>query len=601
MKKRFLLAVIPAIAISLVGALSTAVAYDGATWIPQSEQQNDPNFHSVAFQDALPLKFNFSVLQGSDQAGNMWLCKSTKDSTCANMPLLYNSVLKVCKSQTDTDCISGVNSIDASGQMTPANFSKYTVDGHINGYPADPKMNIPAGDMPSVWNIPSAPHASGSDYVVLAGMSGWVDSNGTPQQRSAGQINTFLEVSLVPVVLKDYGKGPNSQDAGWGNVPTGLFYDTCSEFQQTPTRKNINCGHVNGGTCLFPTKEQGMCYAQEDFSGNQRFNVQLRLAHEPSGWLHGRMVDPNVSISHDQSGQVDLSVTAGTTSVPLVYQGGDWPSLPTSLKKFWVDCMTNGDACGMVLGGAGDKPNYWEVSSTLAGNEFTNLIGQPYSFGPIALEGMAAIAPLVGDKSNVLKSSWSFRTLASNEMNGANDCFTKTSGIKGIVSTNSTTYSAGPPAFKNGSLNYQVSSPHFNPDGTTPFKGTYNLVMRSDVARCIYGFSQAPINASISVISADGANDVATTVATENKGWLYLSANYFEFSAPTIKVKLSQDAAPVTTKPSSGETASNNQSQLAVSQPQAKVMKTTITCVKGKISKKVTAIKPTCPTGYLKK
>ena len=170
-----------------------------------------------------------------------------------------------------------------------------------------------------------------------------------------------------------------------------------------------------------------------------------------------------------------------------------------------------------------------------------------------------------------------------------------TPGLKGIVTTNSVAYSAGPPEYKDGSLNYQVSSPHFNPDGTTPFKGTYNLVMRSDVARCIYGFSKAPIKASISVLSSEGANDVATTVANEKDGWLYLSANNFQFSSPTIKVKLTQDApapvAPATPAPLASPLPS-----------QAKTLtKSTITCIKGKLTKSVTAIKPTCPTGYKKK
>jgi hypothetical protein len=581
MKRRSILAIIPALTLVVVGALSPAVAYQGASWIPISPQQDDPNYHSVTFQDQLPLKFNFSVLQGSDSSGNMWICKSTQDPTCANMPLVYNSVLKVCKNAADTDCIVSVSSVDQAGTPTQAKFSRYTVADHVNSYPADPKMNIPAGDTPSVWNIPGAPHSSGTDYVAFAGLSGWVDSNGKPQQGNPGQFGTYLEVSLVPVVLKDFGKGPNSMDAGWGNIPTGLYYDTCSEFQQTPTRKNINCGHVNGGTCLFPTNDQGMCYVAEDFPPTQRFNVQLRLSKEPTGWLHGRMVDPNVSISSNTTGPVELSVTAGSTSVPMVYQGGDWPTLPMNLKKFWVDCMTNGDICGGALGGAGAKSNYWETASTLAGNEFVNLIGQPYSFGPIALEGMAAIAPLIGDKSNAMKSSWSFRTLAANEMNGANDCFTKSAGLKGIVSTNSITYSAGPPAFKNNSLNYQVASPHFNSDGVTPFKGSYNLVMRSDVARCLYGFSSAPINASISIVSSEGSSDVATTVANEKDGWLYLSANNFQFSSPTIQVKLSQDAPAVVTP--------------------ATPSKSTITCVKGKTTKTVTGVKPTCPAGYKRK
>jgi hypothetical protein len=105
--------------------------------------------------------------------------------------------------------------------------------------------------------------------------------------------------------------------------------------------------------------------------------------------------------------------------------------------------------------------------------------------------------------------------------------------------------------------------------------------MRSDAARCIYGFSKAPISASISIVSADGNNDVATTVAAEKDGWLSLSANNFQFSSPIIQVKFTQEAPVATAKPAAKQT--------------------TITCVKGKTTKKVTAAKPVCPKGYVKK
>jgi len=35
--------------------------------------------------------------------------------------------------------------------------------------------------------------------------------------------------------------------------------------------------------------------------------------------------------------------------------------------------------------------------------------------------------------------------------------------------------------------------------------------------------------------------------------------------------------------------------------PSTQAKKTTITCVKGKLTKKVTAVKPICPSGYKKK
>jgi hypothetical protein len=112
--------------------------------------------------------------------------------------------------------------------------------------------------------------------------------------------------------------------------------------------------------------------------------------------------------------------------------------------------------------------------------------------------------------------------------------------------------------------------------------------MRSDVARCIYGFSNAPIKASISVLSSEGNSDVATNVVAEKDGWIAMSANNFQFSAPIIQVKFTQDA-PVIAKPVPGPTKA----------PVAK--KTTITCVKGKTTRKVTGLKPTCPKGFKQK
>jgi hypothetical protein len=178
-------------------------------------------------------------------------------------------------------------------------------------------------------------------------------------------------------------------------------------------------------------------------------------------------------------------------------------------------------------------------------------------------------------------------------MSKANGCFSTGIGIKGIVTTNSTTYSEGPPSFTDGTLNYKVASTHFNPDGTE-FKGTYNLVMRSEVARCLYKFSKAPLSASIQVVSDNGQTSVATTVFGEKNGWVELAAYNFGFSAPTVSVKLSQEAEVVvapTPTPTPTPTASNK----------PVIKKVTITCIKGKTSKKVTAVKPKCPAGFKKK
>jgi hypothetical protein len=194
------------------------------------------------------------------------------------------------------------------------------------------------------------------------------------------------------------------------------------------------------------------------------------------------------------------------------------------------------------------------------------------------MEQLKLWLPYVGDKATALPSFWSARTLTPDEMNNSNRCFSDNSKITGIVTTNSTQYSAGPPTLNkaSGTLDYKVASPHFGTTGDV-FKGSYDLVMRSDVARCVYGFSKAPINATISVTSADGTPQIATTIVGEKDGWLYLQAKNFEFSAPTVTAKLTQDAPAVVSK---------------------QVVKK-ITCVKGKVSKVVATA--TCPSGYRKK
>jgi tRNA A37 threonylcarbamoyladenosine synthetase subunit TsaC/SUA5/YrdC len=94
----------------------------------------------------------------------------------------------------------------------------------------------------------------------------------------------------------------------------------------------------------------------------------------------------------------------------------------------------------------------------------------------------------------------------------------------------------------------------------------------------------------VSIVSADGTAQVATTTVNEKNGWLYLSANGFTYSAPTVRVKLTQEVDKPVATPSA-----NASSQVTAAK------KTTITCVKGKTSKKVTAAKPLCPAGFKKK
>jgi hypothetical protein len=200
--------------------------------------------------------------------------------------------------------------------------------------------------------------------------------------------------------------------------------------------------------------------------------------------------------------------------------------------------------------------------------------------------------PLVKDKATTSLTYWSVRTLT--EMNDPiiQRCTNRDGALSGVVTTNSLVYNAGPPDFDRDTqnLNYKVLSTHFNADGTVA-KGTYDLILSSTVARCIYGFTKAPIQASLSIISEDGSPQVATQTIQENDGWLSLSAAGFTYSSPTIAVKLSQAAPAPEVTPSPAAT-SKSQAWTGGSK--------SITCAKGKVKKKVSGVNPKCPKGFKK-
>ena len=85
---------------------------------------------------------------------------------------------------------------------------------------------------------------------------------------------------------------------------------------------------------------------------------------------------------------------------------------------------------------------------------------------------------------------------------------------------------------------------------------------------------------AFSIINESGEKSVATTTVSEKDGWLRMAAYGFTFSNPTLKVKLTQD--------SNSNAATSG-------------VKTSVTCVKGKTTKKVSAVSPKCPAGYKKK
>jgi hypothetical protein len=299
-----------------------------------------------------------------------------------------------------------------------------------------------------------------------------------------------------------------------------------------------------------------------------------------SGWFHGRIALPIISTNPWKNG-VEISVEAEPVKISTLDFTVPNSQIPDEVRKIvFVDKPF------------GNNGSIWDGRIIIGDNVSSS-----------NMELMNAFLPAIGDKATKTASYWSYKALNSWNQPAIQKCSDGTGELAGVVTTNALTYSSGPPTFDkdSGSLIYKVASPHFEANGDVA-RGSYDLALRADVARCIYGFSKAPIRAEISITSSDGATqEIASEMLIEKDGWFYLSAKNFTFSSPTLKVKLMQEKPKevvVETKP---EVAKPVEEVAVAVKPATPKKSISITCTKGKVTKRITGANPKCPTGYRKK
>jgi hypothetical protein len=530
----------------------------------------------MQFLDSFPGEVGSSLVpnQGYERyPENDPTCGNLQDSKCSSGNIRYQSVVPFCTGTADINCTVDVGVIDEAGKKTSAVFNRYFPTTAQNQFEGDARYNLPNGVAGSIFSIPSAAHDGGDSYYLSVLMSG------DGQNLNSIRMNDF-SVQLSPIKLEPVSILGDS-DTGWGILRGGVGGN--------PTGKdawvNKGPGFTGDTYCIASSYREGLCAQRYAFPAGIKFYVKVRAKQSPSGWMHGRVSNPDIQLS-EAAGVTFMEMQGFPVAVPAVYKMYRYPEMPQKLK----------DEYDEKTGGYKKDPNFLNNPTNYVqggrSEEDPDPLKRNNIYGPTpssraGMEQLKLWIPFINDKATALLSFWSVRTLTQGEMEGSSQCFRDPNRVSGIVTTNATQYSAGPPSLDKaeGTLNYVVAAPHYDPRDKD-FKGSYDLVMRSDVARCVYGFSKAPINATISITSADGTPQVATTVIGERNGWLYLQAKNFEFSSPIIKAKLTQEAEVAPTPAAT-----------ATPKP-VLAKKVTITCVKGKTSKKVLGVKPKCPSGF---
>jgi hypothetical protein len=510
-------------------------------------------YSGVYYDDQKTLQRAFYFVESgpsnTNRLRNYVTCKSALDEPCkSEEALFFETPISPCIAGRVDDCILTVSGGAGSTSLGMAQFVETVtvntrdygpeaVARYFTPFKGDRARGIPDSGYPSIWKLSSLPHQGGDEYLVVAKLNA-----------------EFLDTAGRKPVNLDVGIFPISRTSGYKE------------------------------DCFFNTTTQ--CLQRWPFPEGAQLELSLKTHSKLVGWFYGRVTDPTIDFEKISDGATKVTVKGAPTVVPIVAGWKKNEELPTKLntlieKEF---IARNKQFAGVCYFGCDTLDRSQQVVNDERNPSFT--LSSDY------FERYLLWLEVVQDRAYASKSTWSFRSLQ--DYSQYEKCI-GSSGVAGLVTTNSNAYIATPPIFEKNELIYKVASPHFDSKGNVQI-GTYDLAIRSDVARCIYGFTSAPINATLNVLYENGEAVNATTVVGEKNGWFYLSAKGFTYSSPTVKVKMTQTQEPkptVTPLPTASPTA----------QPEASKLESTkksLLCVKGTKTKKVLAKNAKCPKGYKK-
>ena len=459
-----------------------------------------------------------------------------------------NLLLPACKAANEQWCIENVSIRKKDEPVTKSATLIRQVDSAlVANTPGD---GLPGGSSISLWRAEGMKNSGGADtyavYVVLKAT------------KFPGRGPVFDEFTAMVLPYSD---------------KSGFQYERPFSDEMTLPNGSIRIGtRGSAGECAWT--ETGRCGLMEDFPEGVRASLTLRVSNQLTGWLMGRMADPLITVETFDAEQNKIAIDAEPVKVPKFYAVIERSKATPAMMQ---NMPRNSDFTGVTNSRANEQGAF------------------------VTIDNWKDVAK---DTAAGLVSTWSATTIKSGF---GSQCLADTTKLLGVVTTNAMVYEGTAPAFMDGSLNYKVGGMHLNPDGSV-FQGTYDLVMRKGTAQCLYGFTDAPISATVTIVDAGKEERVQTSslqeLGTGNDKWLKLSARGFTFSSPTLKIKLNQEK-PVTTQPAQPAQPSSQagSSQSASSAPAVKApaKRISISCVKGKLTRKVSGVAPKCPAGFKKK
>ncbi len=545
-------------------------------------------YYGVTFDSSmLNQSIPFIKVENRRTDGNRdeYLCTSIDDPECSPeknwQAIFVEGGIGNCAVNPGTACVASFSVITAEGKEVIAK----------------PLMKFPK----NAKEFPGKINPDGTGYA--AGLASWI---WRAEGDGPGDEHDYLLTGNVQSVGENKNKSwkdLQSREFFFEAVPifreNSTLIKAPEKIMQKKVGQNFNEIMTSNNESSCYANDDGVCLHRREFQPNTRLKIALQMPKFVSGWLNGRLNKPAVTCKSFSATSDLVTVEAGPEENIFA---GKWMNR-SDIKDFSFKTPEIENRFKGMFQGYYNRDN-------------PNSIRDSGEDG--AMDAYDLWAPYMGENAFAVNKTW---TLSNARSNNPSNCVQKeTGGIQGVVSTNASAYEATAPKYnkENGTLEYKVAAPHFAPDGKTENIGTYGLAMSITLMQCLYGITNVPTSASVSITTSAGAERISTVALTQIGKWVFLSAENFTFSSPTLRIKLNQTSSATSQSTGTAEVKKDPPApevkketpapevkevkEVAAAKPAAATAKKIIiTCTKGKLIKKVSGTTPKCPTGYKKK
>jgi len=504
-----------------------------------------------------------------------YLCTSIDDPECSPEKdwefIFVQGGIGNCDANPGTACVESFSVITAEGKEViakplmkfPKNAKEFPGKVNPDG------TGYAAGLASWIWRAEGDGPGDEHDYLL----TGNVDSVGQNKNKSWKELQSrefFFEA--VPIFR---------ENSPLIKAPEKIMQKKVGrDYREILTSNNETSCYAN---------DDGVCLHRREFQPNTRLKITLQMPKFISGWLNGRLNKPAVTSKSFSTASDQITVEAGPEENIFA---GKW--------------MDRSEIKGFTFSTPKVEERFKRMFQGYYNRDNPNSLRDSGEEG--AMDAYDLWAPYMGENAFAINKTW---TLSNARSDNPSNCVKKgIGGIQGVVTTNASAYEATAPKYnkENGTLEYRVAAPHFAPDGKTENIGTYGLAMSITLLQCLYGITNVPTSASVSITTNSGVERVATVALNQIGKWVFLNAENFTFSSPTLRIKLNQTSSAVSQ--STGTTEVKKESpapeakeikEVAAAKPPAAAKKITVTCTKGKLIKKLSGTNPKCPSGFKKK